>query len=530
MAKHKILLLVAFLMLAIPAVVCAADEDDDFLPDLIDVPGVPSVKPFDTKKVKKATDAKDDKAKLEDNLDSGFTVEDPKKENDIKAEAIIDDILERQSEKPKSVPAAEIDSEMQEIIPMPEAQYLGNDPVENKKQEPKDDLDLPEIDALSQDKGVTDKGGNISDSKASKIIIAPLEPVVAQPAKEEKTDDAKIEDWTGGEDKPEKAAPAVAEVKEPVRQTITLKSGDIAVVDGIGISEQEFYDELKSIGGKKVMKDMIDRILIRSEIKRRNIVISNAEVEAGFKSHMERLMQGMRTKVDPDPFLKYHYGITAKEYKENVVWVELALKALVRTELSLSEADLFNYYYGNRARYINKAEVRVRHILIDPAEYNSAAKDVRAAGQREWEIAYAKALDILNKIRSGADFNALASTENHDKAAAKKDGDLGFFPRGVMVKPFEDAAFSLKVGEVSELVKTVYGYHIIKCEDKTAERLLPFSDIKDRVRTDYENYMVSAQSSDLLKKLRLRALKDGRIKVLDPTVMPDAAGYSGSEK
>ena len=85
-----------------------------------------------------------------------------------------------------------------------------------------------------------------------------------------------------------------------------------------------------------------------------------------------------------------------------------------------------------------------------------------------------------------------------------------------MLKPFEDAAFALKKGEISDLVKTTMGYHIIMLTDRISGKLLSFSAVKTKVRKDYENYLLSSQSSDLLERIKRTAIEQGRLKILDP--------------
>jgi len=93
-----------------------------------------------------------------------------------------------------------------------------------------------------------------------------------------------------------------------------------------------------------------------------------------------------------------------------------------------------------------------------------------------------KADDVLKKAKGGDDFAQLASEYSDDPGSKTKGGELGYFPKGNMVPEFENAAFNLKPGEISNVIETPYGYHIIKVEDKKAAEMPAFDSIKEQVR------------------------------------------------
>ena len=110
-------------------------------------------------------------------------------------------------------------------------------------------------------------------------------------------------------------------------------------------------------------------------------------------------------------------------------------------------------------------------------------KEVSEAKKKE---AKKKAEEVLKKAKSGEDFAALAKEYSDDPGSAANGGDLGYFGKGVMVKPFEEAAFSLKPGEISGIVESDYGYHIIKVFDKV-EGQQPLSAVKESIKTTLLN-------------------------------------------
>ena len=130
-------------------------------------------------------------------------------------------------------------------------------------------------------------------------------------------------------------------------------------------------------------------------------------------------------------------------------------------------------------------EVKARHILMKKEE---------------------DALDIVERLNRGDDFSTLAREKSEDRSAGN-GGDLGYFQRGEMTKSFEEAAFALPVGEISPPVKSEFGWHIIKVEDKRMTPIPSFEELKDRIKSD----LVQQKSLDIADKLRAGA----KIEVLD---------------
>jgi len=138
-------------------------------------------------------------------------------------------------------------------------------------------------------------------------------------------------------------------------------------------------------------------------------------------------------------------------------------------KVKVSEADIKEYYEKNINEFQTQKEIAARHILIRSA---SSASDAKKEAKR-------KAEEILGLANTGENFAKLAEKYSDDKTSGKQGGSLGYFKQGEMVKPFEDAAFSLKKGGLSNLVETEYGYHIIKVDDVREARLIPYKEAKD---------------------------------------------------
>ncbi len=151
-------------------------------------------------------------------------------------------------------------------------------------------------------------------------------------------------------------------------------------------------------------------------------------------------------------------------------YIELSAESL-RDDQPLEEDELSVYFEENKSSF-SKPEVRkASHILIKPAADDSDAE----------QQALEKARDLLDKINAGEDFAELARQHSDDKGSANNGGDLGVITPGVMVKPFEDAVFALGENEISEPVKSDFGYHIIKLTELTPEQVPPLEELKAEI-------------------------------------------------
>jgi parvulin-like peptidyl-prolyl isomerase len=304
-----------------------------------------------------------------------------------------------------------------------------------------------------------------------------------------------------------------------VKKTVSDERA-LAVLGDREITRAELYDILMDGFGRQVFDRMLNRLLLEEELSRQGLSITPAELTAAFDAKTANLRQNGTENIDA--IIRRQFNMTGQEYQHRVLWVELAMKKLTLRSLNLTDADVLNYYWSNSVKYTRPEEVRLFHIFINPLAYaNALDKQRLVAGMEEWEKAHAAALSIREKLGEGADFRELAKKYSHDKKSAPNGGDLGFVPKGTLSpQPLADAAFSLKPKDISEIIKTLYGYHLLLVTEKSPEQLLRFSDIKDKVRNDYEEYMVAAQVSELLNRLRQEAFASGRLKILAPELQP----------
>jgi peptidyl-prolyl cis-trans isomerase D len=178
------------------------------------------------------------------------------------------------------------------------------------------------------------------------------------------------------------------------------------------------------------------------------------------------------TDADLEAYYKDHQSQFFSEEEARIEYVLLDLEAL-KKQVTLGEDDLRKYYEQNIKLYTAPEERHAAHILVN------APKDMAATDR---EKAKAKAEGLLAEARkNAAGFAELAKKSSDDKGSAINGGDLDFFGRGAMVKPFEDAAFSMKPGEISNLVESEFGFHIIKLIAARGGEPKPFDVVRAQI-------------------------------------------------
>ncbi|MFP5462123.1 MAG: SurA N-terminal domain-containing protein [Gammaproteobacteria bacterium] len=189
--------------------------------------------------------------------------------------------------------------------------------------------------------------------------------------------------------------------------------------------------------------------------------------------------QDFAGKVSPTPEqLRKHYEENAQAFEtpESAKVAYLVLSARdVEAQVKLGADDVRTYYDQNKARYGVPEQRRASHILLQADA---------GAGEEARKAARARAEDLLRQARAGADFAALAREHSQDPGSAREGGDLGFFGREMMVKPFADAAFALSEGALSEVVESEFGFHVIKLTGIRPGAVKPFEEVRAEIESD----------------------------------------------
>ena len=193
-----------------------------------------------------------------------------------------------------------------------------------------------------------------------------------------------------------------------------------------------------------------------------------------------------------DADLQAYYDKNKDKYQSSesadIEYIVLDIESL-RQSITLNEQDLKSYYEQNLQRLSSKEERRASHILI------TAAKD---APEAEKKTARAKAEDLLKLVKAKpASFAEVARKNSQDPGSAVKGGDLDFFGRGAMVKAFEDAAFSMKKSDISDLVESEFGYHIIQLTDIKAAKAQSFESLRPSMEADLKKQQAQRKYAEL---------------------------------
>ncbi len=220
-----------------------------------------------------------------------------------------------------------------------------------------------------------------------------------------------------------------------------------------------------------VIEEFIRRRLLDEQAQAAGLTVTDEELTA-------ELNRQLSLRTPPTTIEQYQKYVTDNggDFEALKTFLRQSMRCHKATDLKApgtvaTEADAKKFYDANPQAFQVPEEVRASHILIQPVKPNPDPNQAKAQAK-------AKAEELLKKVKEGADFAAVAK-ENSDCPSKVQGGDLGLFPRGKMVKPFEDAAFALKVGEVSNLVETPFGYHIIKVTEHHDPNQITFVQAKD---------------------------------------------------
>ncbi len=206
-----------------------------------------------------------------------------------------------------------------------------------------------------------------------------------------------------------------------------------------------------------------------------NAFFERREVQFVVLSSAEFAAKVNPSEADLEAFYKANPTLFQAPEQASIEYLVLDLEA-VKKAIVISDADLKSYYEQNLVRLSGNEERRASHILIN------AAKDAPAA---ERKTARARADELLLLARKAPEgFGELAKKNSQDTGSATSGGDLDYFARGAMVKPFEDAAFAMKKGDVSDVVETDFGYHIIKLTDVKIPKQRSFDELRAGIETE----------------------------------------------
>ncbi len=224
----------------------------------------------------------------------------------------------------------------------------------------------------------------------------------------------------------------------------------------------------------QVLEKLIEDKLIDQEVKKAGIKIPSREIETTMEEVKRR---NAATQEELEKALAAE-GLTLETYKKQIEKALQRKKLInwsVKVETKMGEKELRDFYQNNLGRYRPNESYRPSHILfVVPKE--ATPEEIREIRK--------KCQTVLEKIKGGSDFGEMALLYSED-ASNKDRGDLGYFKKGELVPAFERETLRLKIGEVSGVVRTDFGFHIIKLLDRKGIEPVPFEEVKENVQSDY---------------------------------------------
>jgi len=246
---------------------------------------------------------------------------------------------------------------------------------------------------------------------------------------------------------------------------------------------------------RQVLERLIEEKLIDQEAKRAGIKISSKDIEATLDEIKRR---NNATQEDFEKALAVE-GLTMETYKkqlEKSLQRQKLLTWSVKVEEKPGEKELREFYRNNISRYRTNETYRPAQILfIRPKE--ATPEEIREIRK--------KCQKVLEKIRQGEDFGEMALLYSEDTSSRSR-GDLGYFRKGELLPVFEREALRLKVGEVSGIIRTEFGFHIIKLLDRKGTDPLPFEQVIERVKADYYEGELDKAFKQYLSTLKQKAV------------------------
>ncbi|CAM3463928.1 peptidylprolyl isomerase [Paenibacillus lupini] len=267
----------------------------------------------------------------------------------------------------------------------------------------------------------------------------------------------------------------------------------VATVNGVKISKDKLYDSLVKQGGTSTLDNMITQELIDQAAKDANVTVTEADID----KEIANLKKSFGSEDEFQQTLA-QYGMTEDSLREDA-GTQVTIRKILEPQVKVTDDEIKTYFDQNKASMATPAQIRASHILVATKEEAEA---------------------ILKDLKGGADFATLAKEKSTDTGTKDKGGDLDFFPKGTMEAAFEDAAFALKVGELSGVVQTSYGYHIIKKTDEKAAVTPTLEDKKEDIKYQLVTQKVSELSSTWLADLKAKAKITNK---LDPAAAADAS-------
>ena len=294
-------------------------------------------------------------------------------------------------------------------------------------------------------------------------------------------------------------------------QGADTEKDQVAVVNGTVITRQELENEVTRAKNRmaaqgqpvadvtiekmdqKILDQLIEMEILLQESQKQKIQITDTSVA----DHLAKFKARFPSAEAYEKALK-KLNISETDLKEKTMKglaVQELIEKQVTSKIEISDADRRGFYDSNPNFFEQPEQIEARHILI-----KSDPKDEKAQQEKALE----KIKEAQQQVKAGEDFADLAKKYS-EGPSGKNGGDLGYFGRGQMVKPFEDAAFGLEPDQISDIVKTRFGYHLIMVTGKKAASTIPYEEVKEKIGTHLKQQKTRESVKEHIEKLKKEA-------------------------
>lgn len=300
------------------------------------------------------------------------------------------------------------------------------------------------------------------------------------------------------------AVPSPAQEKQTPEAKVALINGSVITQGDFDREMNVFKQRFASMGKpvneiqlqalkKEVLESLVNRELLFQESRNKGIKVEEAAINEQINVLKKRFSNENEFK---NAMLSMNFS---EDYLASRIKRDLAIRQFLDKQfaekVTISDKETKGYYDSHPDAFSKPAQVKASHILVS---VNSRADEASKA------VARKKIEEIQQKLKNGEDFATLAKEFSQCPSNAS-GGDLDYFERGQMVKPFEDAAFALAPGETSSIVETKFGYHIIKCIDKKSGTSIAYEEIKRKLQEHLKQKKVQEQVVAYVEELKKKA-------------------------
>lgn len=246
---------------------------------------------------------------------------------------------------------------------------------------------------------------------------------------------------------------------------------------------------------KMVSDSLIEELLLEQEVERQGLKVSEKDIDGAIddvKKQNSLDEEGLKAALKKEGLTYEGYRAQIKTQMEK----SRVINQQVRSRVNVTEKEISDYYERNQRMFLSDEEVKISHILFQVPE-NSTDADIERIKKESG--------GVLEMARSGNDFAELAKKYSND-SSAREGGSLGFFKRGQIMPALEREAFSLKKGEISDLVRTSYGFHIIRVDDVREALPEPFESVKEKIRSAVTTEMMEQRYKEWVEELKKTAV------------------------